>query len=136
MLVGALWGSGAPGTVMDAILEVSVEVLLEQIPVEREIKAALLGPSLTLPIAAQVNATGATWLDGQFVAGERAELADEGGEMKACKRMSDVGFDGFADGDSDVRAGWRETLAREGKLRPAASSVRDLVLGDAESSFR
>jgi hypothetical protein len=65
-----------------------------------------------------------------------AELADEAGETKACKRMSDVGFDGFADGDSDVRAGWRETLAREGKLRPAASSVRDLVLGDAESSFR
>lgn len=65
-----------------------------------------------------------------------AELDDEAFETRACKRMSDVGFAGFADGDSDVRVGWRETLAREGKLRPAASSVRDLVLGDAESSFR
>jgi c-di-GMP-related signal transduction protein len=35
-------------SVMDAILEVSVEVLLEQIPVEREIKAALLGQKSTL----------------------------------------------------------------------------------------
>jgi hypothetical protein len=50
--------------------------------------------------------------------------------------MSDVGFDGFAEGDDDLRAGWRETLAREGKLRPAGGSVRDLVLGEAESSFR
>ena len=65
-----------------------------------------------------------------------AELADEAGEGRACKRMSDVGFDGFAEGDDDLRAGWRETLAREGKLRPAGGSVRDLVLGEAESSFR
>jgi hypothetical protein len=64
-----------------------------------------------------------------------AEVVDAAGEGKACKRMSDVGFDGFADGD-DLRAGWRETLAREGKLRPAAGSVRDLVLGDAEISSR
>ncbi len=64
-----------------------------------------------------------------------AELDDEAGEVRACKRMSDVGFDGFAEGDTDLRAGWRETLAREGKLRPAAGSVRDLVLGE-ESSFR
>ena len=35
-------------SVMDAILEVSMDVLLEQLPVEREIKAALLGQSSTL----------------------------------------------------------------------------------------
>ena len=35
-------------SVMDAILEVPMEVLLEQLPVEREIKAALLGQSGSL----------------------------------------------------------------------------------------
>jgi c-di-GMP-related signal transduction protein len=35
-------------SIMDAILEVRMEVLLEQLPVEREIKAALLGQSSTL----------------------------------------------------------------------------------------
>jgi c-di-GMP-related signal transduction protein len=34
--------------VMDAILEVRMEALLEQLPVEREIKAALLGQNGTL----------------------------------------------------------------------------------------
>ena len=49
---------------------------------------------------------------------------------KSCKRMSDVGFDGLAEEtDGDLRAAWRTQLAREGKLNPAASSVRDLVLG-------
>jgi c-di-GMP-related signal transduction protein len=35
-------------SIMDAILEVQMDVLLEQLPVEREIKAALLGQSSTL----------------------------------------------------------------------------------------
>ena len=35
-------------SVMDAILEMAMEVLLEQLPIEREIKAALLGQSGTL----------------------------------------------------------------------------------------
>ena len=44
--------------------------------------------------------------------------------------MSDVGFDGLAtETDGDLRAAWRTQLAREGKLDPTASSVRDLVLG-------
>ncbi len=51
-------------------------------------------------------------------------------EPKACKRMADVGF-GELDGEDggDLRAAWRETLKREGKLRPADTSIRDLVLG-------
>jgi len=35
-------------SVMDAILEVSMDVLLEQLPVERETKAALLGQNSSL----------------------------------------------------------------------------------------
>jgi hypothetical protein len=49
---------------------------------------------------------------------------------KSCKRMTDVGFDGLAEEtDGDLRVAWRTQLAREGKLNPAAGSVRDLVLG-------
>jgi hypothetical protein len=44
--------------------------------------------------------------------------------------MTDVGFDGLAEEtDGDLRVAWRTQLAREGKLDPAAGSVRDLVLG-------
>jgi hypothetical protein len=51
------------------------------------------------------------------------------GDIKACKRMADVGFDGLADEtDGDLRLAWRTQLAREGKLNPDAGSVRDLVL--------
>jgi EAL and modified HD-GYP domain-containing signal transduction protein len=35
-------------SIMDAILEVSMDVLLEQLPVDRETKAALLGQSSSL----------------------------------------------------------------------------------------
>ncbi len=35
-------------SIMDAILEVRMDVLMEQLPVEREIKAALLGQNSTL----------------------------------------------------------------------------------------
>jgi hypothetical protein len=63
------------------------------------------------------------------------EAVDTG---KACKRMSDagVGFEDFGDGEADIRDAWRATLAREGKLRPAGGSVRDLVLGPADSRSR
>jgi hypothetical protein len=51
------------------------------------------------------------------------------GNTKSCQRMSDVGFDGLAeDTDGDLGLAWRTQLAREGKLNPDASSVRDLVL--------
>ena len=57
------------------------------------------------------------------------------GSTKACKRMADVGFDGLADtdGGGDLRTAWRARLEREGKLTPGSGSVRDLVLGSAES---
>jgi hypothetical protein len=47
--------------------------------------------------------------------------------------MADVGFDGLAGADGDLRAAWRERLRSEGKLNPGADSIRDLVLGSAEA---
>ncbi len=61
------------------------------------------------------------------------ELDDAAGHGKACKRMADVGFDEFAAGEGDLRSAWRATLQREGKLAQSEGSVRDLVLGPAES---
>jgi hypothetical protein len=58
-----------------------------------------------------------------------ADLDEACGTTKSCKKMADVGFEGMADGDGDVRTAWRNTLRREGKLNPEAGSVRDLVLG-------
>ncbi len=62
--------------------------------------------------------------------GQTAEDVEEAcGNTKSCQRMSDVGFDGLAEEtDGDLRVAWRTQLAREGKLNPAAGSVRDLVL--------
>jgi hypothetical protein len=68
--------------------------------------------------------------------GQAAADLDAAGESKSCKRMTDVGFDEFGEGAPDLTAAWRQTLAREGKLRPEGGSVRDLVLGPAESSTR
>jgi hypothetical protein len=64
-----------------------------------------------------------------------ADLDDEAGEQKSCKRMADagVGFDDFAAGGEDLTAAWRERLAREGKLDRSAGTVADLVLGRAEA---
>ena len=48
-------------------------------------------------------------------------------DAKSCKRMTDVGFDALADEyDGDIRAAWRATLKREGKLRPGGGA-RDLL---------
>ncbi|MGD0560022.1 MAG: hypothetical protein ABSA93_34270 [Streptosporangiaceae bacterium] len=39
-------------------------------------------------------------------------------DARSCKRMTDVGFDELAqEYDGDLRAAWRATLKREGKLR-------------------
>jgi hypothetical protein len=62
--------------------------------------------------------------------GQAAEDLEEAcGATKSCKKMADVGFDGLAEEtDGDLRLAWRTQLAREGKLNPAAGTVRDLVL--------
>lgn len=62
-----------------------------------------------------------------------ADLEESFGTQKSCKSMQNVGFDGMAGSDGDLRSAWHETLRREGKLNPRAGSVRDLVLGPARS---
>jgi hypothetical protein len=57
------------------------------------------------------------------------ELQEKFDGPKACKRMQDVGFDDFADSGDDLRSAWRATLRRDGKLKPDAGSLADLVLG-------
>lgn len=63
-----------------------------------------------------------------------ADLDEAFGTQKSCQRMQDVGFDGMAAGDGDMRAAWRATLERDGKLGHDAGSVHDLVLGPRDSS--
>jgi hypothetical protein len=62
-----------------------------------------------------------------------ADLDDDCSPTKACKNMQAVSFDGLAEPGSDLRQAWREKLAREGKLNTSDGSIRDLVLGPAES---
>jgi len=64
---------------------------------------------------------------------DSAALGEDCGEIKACKRMSGVGFDGMAGPDGDLRAAWKAQLEREGKLKAGTGSVRDLVLGPGTS---
>ena len=63
-----------------------------------------------------------------------ADLDEECSPTKVCKNMKGVTFDGYAEPGSDLRSAWRETLAREGKLSTEGGSIRDLVLGQTESS--
>ncbi len=64
--------------------------------------------------------------------GQSARDVEEAcGTGKSCQKMADVGFDGLARDGGDLRAAWRDQLAREGKLDPAAGSVRDLVLPES-----
>ena len=70
------------------------------------------------------------------------ELEEElrGSRPKVCRNMKNIGFGGMApdavpsdtDGtntpvDSDIRSAWRAKLEREGKLRPGAVSVREML---------
>jgi hypothetical protein len=64
--------------------------------------------------------------------GQTSADLDDAGHPRACQKMADVGFDGLAE-DGDVRAAWRDRLEREGKLNREAGSVRDLVLGQAQT---
>jgi hypothetical protein len=61
----------------------------------------------------------------------RADLEEVCVPQKICKKMVTVGFEGMAE-DGDIRAAWRATLQREGKLRSDAPNIRDLVLGSQE----
>ena len=62
---------------------------------------------------------------------DSASIDEDCGPAKSCKKMSDVGFDGMAGPDGDLRAAWKAQLRREGKLSEQTGNVRDLVLGPA-----
>lgn len=60
---------------------------------------------------------------------------------RVCKNMKNIGFGGIAgdagEGEStagpveeDQRVAWRARLAREGKIVPGATTVREMILGD------
>lgn len=60
--------------------------------------------------------------------GNASEAIDEDcSPTKSCKNMKGITFDGFAEPGSDLRAAWRDKLAREGKLGTSVGSVHDLV---------
>jgi hypothetical protein len=63
-----------------------------------------------------------------------ADVGQASRPPKICKNMVNVGFDGMAGEDGDLRAAWRARLQREGKLSSEAGSIRDLVLGSQEVS--
>jgi len=68
--------------------------------------------------------------------GQTAASLDDTSCEKSCKRMTDagVGFEDFGgEQDADLGAAWRARLEREGKLNSPGGSVRDLVLGSADS---
>jgi hypothetical protein len=66
--------------------------------------------------------------------GQDAASVDEAcGTGGGCQRFSDVGFDGMAGPDGDLRSAWKARLEREGKLSTQGGSVRDLVLGHARA---
>ncbi len=62
------------------------------------------------------------------------------GSGKVCRNMKNIGF-GADDGgstagpvDDDQRAAWKERLAREGKVAPGSTTLRDLLLGEGSGS--
>jgi hypothetical protein len=65
----------------------------------------------------------------QGTPGALEELDAECSPTKACRNMKDVTFDAFAEDGGDIRAAWRNTLEREGKL--GTGSVADLVFGES-----
>ena len=65
--------------------------------------------------------------------GNASEAIDEEcSPTKSCKNMKGITFDGFAEPGSDLRAAWRDKLAREGKLGTSAESIHDLVFRPME----
>jgi hypothetical protein len=65
---------------------------------------------------------------------EASSLDEDCNPNKVCRNAKAISFEGFAEEGGDVKAAWRETLAREGKLNTSTESVRDLVLGPPPSS--
>jgi hypothetical protein len=63
------------------------------------------------------------------------------GSGKVCRNMKNIGFGGVDEGgstagpvDDDQRVAWRERLAREGKVAPGSTTLRELLLGEGPGS--
>ena len=52
---------------------------------------------------------------------------------RVCRNAREFSFEGIAVDGGDLKTAWRETLEREGKLSRSGETIRDLVLGQAES---
>ena len=55
------------------------------------------------------------------------QLDEDCAPNKVCKNMKDVTLDGFATEGGDIRAAWKETLKREGKITEGSNSIGDLI---------
>jgi hypothetical protein len=71
---------------------------------------------------------------------QRQSAADiRPGSGKVCRNMKNIGFGADEAGstagpvDDDQRVAWRERLAREGKVAPGSTTLRDLLLGESGS---
>ena len=51
------------------------------------------------------------------------------GNTDVCRNMKGVSFADMVGEGTDLRTAWREQLARDGKLDPAADTIGDLVNG-------
>jgi hypothetical protein len=56
-------------------------------------------------------------------------LDEDCSPTKQCRNMQSITFEDFATEGGDIRAAWRERLAREGKLNASGATIRDLVFG-------
>ena len=61
------------------------------------------------------------------------DLDEDCSPTKNCKNMVGITFDGYAEPGTDLTGAWRDKLEREGKLSSSGGSIRDLVLGPADS---
>jgi hypothetical protein len=59
----------------------------------------------------------------------RLDVDEDCSPTKQCRNMRDIAFDGFAEEGTDLASAWKNLLAREGKLRDGAETIKDLVLG-------
>jgi hypothetical protein len=60
---------------------------------------------------------------------DQTDLSEFTGHGKSCKAMRHVGNEPV---DDELRAAWRDRLAREGKSRPDGTTVGEIVMGRHE----
>lgn len=81
----------------------------------------------TEPSARDVLRT--AWAAGGDLSDQLGTVDADCSPTKNCRNMQGITFDGYAEPGTDLRAAWRDRLAREGKLSTDGGTIRDLVLG-------